>query len=152
METTGTGEKSGPMVGSVVVSLFPSLSAVNTTKAVRSQALKSEKRWENIDSRWLRLYIHLNRSLLSDVTSIQHLLPSKWKGKRGPELGLSSKECMGRHLEKVYENGEPSFWTWPDQEPSRQEIKELMSIILEISVRYIFENFIYTFGSQSFLQ
>ena len=101
METTGTGEKSGPMVGSVVVSLFPSLSAVNTTKAVRSQALKSEKRWENIDSRWLRLY---------------------------------------------------SFWTWPDQEPSRQEIKELMSIILEISVRYIFENFIYTFGSQSFLQ
>ena len=51
METTGTGEKSGLMVGSVVVSLFPSLSAVNTAKAVHSQALKSEIRWENIDSR-----------------------------------------------------------------------------------------------------
>ena len=139
------------MIGSDVVSLFPSLTAVETAKAVRSQAMKCSIKWDNIDSRWLRLYIHLNQHLSSDITPVKHLLPKKRKGKRGPEPGMSSKECLGRYLENVYDNGVPSSWTWPDKEPTQQEIKLLMSIMLEISIRFFFENFVYTFGNNTFL-
>ena len=107
------------MIGSDVVSLFPSLTAVETAKAVRSQAMKCSIKWDNIDSRWLRLYVHLNQHLSSDITPIKHLLPKKRKGKRGPEPSLSSKECLGRHLENVYDDGIPSSWTWPETETTQ---------------------------------
>ena len=139
------------MLGSDVISLFPSLTAVNTAKAVKSQAMKSSIVWDNIDSKWLRLYIHLNRSLSSDLSEIEHLLPKKRLGKRGPEPGMSSDECLKRYLEEVYEDGTPSSWTWP-REPTTEETRILMSILLEISTRFFFENFIYTFGNQAFLQ
>ena len=139
------------MIGSDVISLFPSLTAIETAKAVRSQALKCSISWDNIDSRWLWFYIHLNQRFSSDISQVKHLLPQKRKGMRGPEPGLSSKECKGRHLENVYENGEPSSWVWPTREPTH-EIKILMSIMLEISVRFFFENFVYTFGNKTFLQ
>ena len=125
------------MIGSDVISLFPMLTAVNTAKAVRTQSMKSSIKWENIDSRWLRLYIHLNRSLSSDISDVEHLLPSKRKGKRGKEPGMSSEECMGCYLEDIYDNGKPSSWTWP-REPTSDELKVLMSIMLEISVRFFF--------------
>ena len=73
------------MIGSDIISLFPSLTAVNTAKAVRTQSMKSSIKWENIDCRWLRLYIHLNRSLSSDISDVEHLLPSKRKGERSQE-------------------------------------------------------------------
>ena len=97
------------MIGSDVISLFPSLTAIETAKAVRSQALKCSISWDDIDSRWLWFYIHLNQRFSSDISQVKHLLPQKRKGMRGPEPGLSSKECKGRHLENVYENGEPSL-------------------------------------------
>ena len=49
------------LIGSDVVSLFPSLSAEITAKCVRRQAEKCSIRWSNIDDEWLRLYIHVNR-------------------------------------------------------------------------------------------
>ena len=139
------------MIGSDVVSLFPSLTAKNTARAVREQTLKSDISFENIDTRWLSLYIHLNRDIASDITSIKHLLPTRRKGKRGPEPGMSSTECMSRYLEQVYENGELSSWIWP-REPTKSETKELMSVLLEISVRFFFEHFVYTFGNVTFVQ
>ena len=70
-------------IGSDVVSLFPSLTARNTARAIRRQTMKSDINFENIDTRWLRLYIHLNRSLSEDISSVSHLLPVKRKGKKG---------------------------------------------------------------------
>ena len=139
------------LLGSDVVSLFPSLTAINTAKAVRAQAIKSSIIWENIDTKWLLLYIHLNRNLSSDLSEVEHLLPVKRKGKKGPEPGMSSEECLKRHLEPIYDDGSLSSWTWP-KEPTSQEINVLMSILLEISVRFFFQNFVYTFGNQAFLQ
>ena len=129
------------MIGSDVVSLFPSLTAENTA---------SDISFENIDTRWLTMYIHQNRDMASDITSIKHLLPVRRKGKRGPEPGMSSTECMKRHLEDVYENGDISSWIWP-QNPTRLETKELMSI-MEIAVKFFFGNFVYTFDGEMFLQ
>ena len=51
------------LIGSDVVSLFPSLKAENTAKIVRNQVRKSPISWRNIDVDWLILYIHQNRSL-----------------------------------------------------------------------------------------
>ena len=50
---------------------------------------------------------------------------------------MSSEECMGYYLEDIYDNGKPSSWTWP-REPTSDELKVLMSIMLEISVRFFF--------------
>ena len=65
------------LLGSDVVALFPSLSASRTAACVRRQAEKSMIKWENIDSDWLRLYIHLNRHYTDNIEAIEHLLPKK---------------------------------------------------------------------------
>ena len=49
--------KEWQLIGSDVVSLFPSLSADRTALAVRKQAEKSPIKWENFDDKWIRLYI-----------------------------------------------------------------------------------------------
>ena len=71
------------LLGSDVVSLFPSLSAEQTSKIVRGQVSKSDMKWENIDDKWLRLYVHLNRDNCSGIKEISHLLPYKKVGRRG---------------------------------------------------------------------
>ena len=52
------------LLGSDVSALFPSLSASNTAKAVKSQILKSNIKWRNIDGKWLTLYLKLNEEKL----------------------------------------------------------------------------------------
>ena len=140
------------LIGSDVVSLFPSLTADRTAKAVRSQAEKIEIKWENVDTRWLCMYIHQNRELSSDLSQVEKFLPRRRKGKRGPEPGLSSKECLKRYLECQYENGELSSWEWPENSPKGKEINQLVAIMLEIAIKFFFSNFTYTFGGETFLQ
>ena len=57
------------LVASDVVSLFPSLTVKNSAKAVRSQAEKINIEWKNVDTKWLTLYIHMNRNKSSDRSS-----------------------------------------------------------------------------------
>ena len=140
------------LIASDVVSLFPSMTAENTAKAVKSQAEKSKIEWRNIDTKWLTLYIHMNRDKCSDISKVKHLLPMKRKGKRGPEPGMRSTECMKRYLEDVYENGDVSSWVWPETKPTTEETRLLMAIMLEISVKFFFGNFMYTFGGFKFIQ
>ena len=136
------------LLGSDVVSLFPSLSAKNTSEIVRDQVRKSPITWQNIDHTWLRLYIHLNENLI-DVSEVKHLLPYKKKGRKGKESGMSSLECKKRTLNM---NSPKSCWDWPEEEPSQQEIKILLSLALQIAVVFFFENFVYTFGGECFVQ
>ena len=44
--------------------------------------------WSNLDEDWIRLYIHLNRDLCTEIEHIEHLLPSRRKGRRGREAGM----------------------------------------------------------------
>ena len=140
------------LVGSDVVSLFPSLTAKNTAKAVRAQAEKSSIRWLNVDHRWLCMYIHQNRGLATDIAKVEKFLPIRKKGKRGPEPGMSSKECLRRYLLEDYDDGDSSSWIWPTAVPTEADTKLLMAIMLEIAIQFFFENFLYTFGGESFLQ
>ena len=71
------------LIGSDVVSLSPSLSAENTARAVKNQILKSPITWNNIDENWIRMYIHQNRSLVEDLSKIEHLLPKKGQVEEG---------------------------------------------------------------------
>ena len=96
------------LVGSDVVSLFPSLTAETTAKIVRKQVRKSPITWMNVDVDWLRLYIHLNRSLASDISSVEELHPRKRKGRRGVESGMHSQECLQRH---IHTDTVDSCWT-----------------------------------------
>ena len=73
------------LLGSDVVSLFPSLSAERTAASVRTQAEKSTIKWENIDVDWLFLYIRLTRQHSPYINEIVHFYPKKRKGRRGVE-------------------------------------------------------------------
>ena len=143
------------LIGSDVTALFPSLSKERTAAAVYRQAKKTNLKWSNIDEKWLTLYVHLNRHLSSNIDEISHLLPKKRPHKRGREPGMSSFVCMQRHLEDDYfVNGRiiQNSWIWPDVKPTKDELKILMAIMLEISVSFFFDNFVYTFGGKDFLQ
>ena len=137
------------LIGSDVTSLFPSLSARRTAKIVRKQFMKSKVEWQNVDTDWLRLYVHLNRGLSSDVSNVSHLLPKKKKGRRGKESGMGSLECKKRRIRKDHPD---SCWEWPKHEVTKENIRELLAIAMEISIRFFFENFIYTFGGNSYVQ
>ena len=80
------------LIGSDVVSLFPSLTAETTARIVRRQVRKSPIKWNNIDIDWLRMYIHQNRSLCSDLGPVIALLPSKKKGRKGVESATPSTD------------------------------------------------------------
>ena len=136
------------MLGSDVEALFPSLSAKRTARIVREQVIKSNIIWENIDSQWLCLYIHLNRESSADISEIAHLLPRRTPGRRGKEAGMGSLEAKRR---EIRESGEGN-WVWPDTIPTIREIKIMIGIALEIAVKLVFTNFVYTFGGESFLQ
>ena len=119
------------LLGTDVKALFPSLSAQRTGKAVRQQVEKSLIKWEEIDEDWLTLYIHLNEKLCSDLTEIEHLLPRRRRGRRGPEAGMGSEECMAREIN----HGEDSNWIWPVRR------KEYISyVILKLQKRRLFQN------------
>ena len=137
------------MLGSDVVPLFPSLSARNTAKIVREQVQKSPITWQKIDIDWLRLYIHLNEKMADDISEVAHLLPFKKKGRRGKESGIGSLECKKRKLDI---DSPKSCWDWPPVEVSEREKITLLSIALEISVKFFFENFTYTFGGEFYVQ
>ena len=109
-------------------------------KSVKEQVKKIYLEWLNIDDQWLRLYIHLNRDLCSDISEIAHLLPHKRKGRPGKESGMGSKECGERH---VRGNEKESCWTWPEKIVTRRDLKALIGIALEISVKFFFNNFTY---------
>ena len=76
------------------------------------------------------------------------MLPKRTPGRRGKEAGLGSLEVRRR---EVRESGEGN-WVWPEAVPTVRETKILIGIALEIAVKMVFTNFVYTFGGESFLQ
>ena len=137
------------LIGSDVVSLFPSLSAENTARAVKNQVLKSPIRWQNIDKNWIRMYIHQNRDLVENIDEICHLLPQKRPGRKGVESGMHSFECLQRHL---VINGEKSCWSWPAVEIKEDDIRNLLAVSIEVALKFFFKHFTYNFGGQNYLQ
>ena len=91
----------------------------------------------------------MNRNLTSGINEIEHLLPYKKPGRPGKESGMSSRECKKRELRI---NHPDSCWEWPEDTVSEKEERILISIAIEISVRFFFSNFIYTLGGEHYIQ
>ena len=85
----------------------------------------------------------------SDLSSVSALLPEKRKGRRGKESGMHSNECLKRHIDT---DDIESCWTWPKVIIGESETKELLSVAMEIAVKFFWGNFTYTFGGQDFIQ
>ena len=45
-----------------------------------------------------------------------------------------------------------SYWVWPDREPTERHRQMMMARAAEIGTRTIFENFMFTFGGENYLQ
>ena len=141
--------KENILLGTDVVSLFPSLSAEKTGEALRRQVEKSSIVWEDIDEKWLSLYVRLNKDLCPDFQEIANLCPIRRRGKRGKEAGMGSMECDKRELNI---DDPESNWEWPNLPLGKEEIKKLMARALEISVRFFFSHFAYTFCGELYIQ
>ena len=137
------------LIGSDVQALFPSLSASKTSKIIRKQVEKTKMEWSNLDEDWIRLYIHLNRHLCTEIEHIEHLLPNRRKGRRGREAGMGSIEGKER---KIRGNKVDSNWTWPEVRLDKTDIRNLVAVALEIAINYFFTNFVYSFGGESYVQ
>ena len=61
---------------------------------------------------------------------------------------MGSQECDKRHLE----DNEKSNWEWPNLPLNKEKIKILMGRALEISIKFFFNNFCYTFGGDLYTQ
>ena len=110
---------------------------------------KSPIVWQNVDHTWLRLYVHLNKHMTSDISKIRHSLPYKKKGIPGKESGMSSLECKKIQL---YLISKKSCLDWPKQEVTEDDVKELLGIAMEIVMNFFFTHFVYTFGGEHFVQ
>ena len=64
------------LIGTDVQSLFPSLSAKNTGKAVRNQFAKSSITWDNVDWKMLTLYVKLHEYYWKE-DELNYILRSK---------------------------------------------------------------------------
>ena len=130
------------LLGSDVTALFPSLSAEKTARAVRNQLEKSKVKWQNIDNRWLTLYIKLNESRISkdDLKEIKKLLPER-KSKKGKSPSFSSIDIEKRFI-------------WPRliEYLSESQKSKLLGLAIEQAIIFFFKNFTYTFGGRIYIQ
>ena len=130
------------LLGSDVSALFPSLSAENTAKAVKNQILKSKIEWQNIDGKWLTLYLKLNEDNIDakELESVKCYLPKRI-GTRGKAPGMNSYK-----IEEKYE--------WPQSvEYLNGPMKsKMLGLAMERAIIFFFTNFTYTFGGRIYLQ
>ena len=123
--------------------MFPSLSPDRTAECVRNQVEKSTITWDNIDVKTLTLYIKLNEGMVKNkniLNSIRRYLPiRKPKSNRGKKPTISSKNQSNK-------------WIWPNLMIGRGALNRLMGVGLGIVLKFIFENFVYTFGGRYYLQ
>ena len=131
------------MLGTDVISLFPSLSPDKCAECIRKQVEGSRIKWENIDTKELLMYIKLNEDSYKNkmvLNKIRKYLPiRKQRCNRGRKPSVASKKQEDK-------------WTWPNRLIDNKTLKTLLGIGLGMAVKFLFENFVYTFGGKYFLQ
>ena len=130
------------LIGTDVSALFPSLSAKNTANSVKKQIWKSKIAWNNIDNKWLTLYLKLNAENLvpEDLNSVKCFLPNRLSNKgKAPSFGAT----------KIEEN-----YVWPQNveylTPAMKS--KMLGIAMEQAITFFFTHFTYTFGGKVYLQ
>ena len=78
------------VIGNDVISLFPSLDSVNTSKIVREEVEKSTIKIEGFNEKLGLRYIVMNEEYTGDLGPIEELLPTRVT-KPGVKPGMKSK-------------------------------------------------------------
>ena len=134
------------MIGFDAIALFPSLKSARTGQIARRQVEKSEITFEGADYMEMSRYAALNREKITgELGTLERLLPRRRKvGWKVP--GMQNPEIKGK------EKNTQITWVFPDRTPTEQEKKKLHGIVIEIVIRTLFDNFVYTFGGENYLQ
>ena len=130
------------LIGTDVKALFPNLSAKQTGQSVRKQFSKSQIHWNNIDWKLITLYVKSHEKLWvnGELRNISKYLPKRISNRgRPPSIGTEN-------LEKRYK------WTMPLDNLTAEVKAELMGYAIEAAMRFLFENFVYTFGGKKYVQ
>ena len=129
-------EMSITMIGSDVVALYPSIQAKSTGLIVRKSIQETELKFEGFDEKMGLAYIVINKEISSGTSEIEHMLPTR-KYKKGSKPTMSS----------VNLKWDPeSQWNFPPVEIGLKEKKIILSIVVEIALITLFQNFTYKFG------
>ena len=136
------------MIGFDAVALYPSMKEQNTARICREQLVDIVKGGDmtiqGIDIEKVTMYIRINRKMTSNIGKLWKYLPYR-KKKGGVEPGMNSRG--------VKQNNEDNDqWIWPKREVPEADRTELIGIMLEIGVRIMFRNLIYSFGGEYYLQ
>jgi hypothetical protein len=133
------------ILGSDVVALFPNLTSKRTGKKVRGQVEKSELKIDGVNFKEVVRYVKVNEDHTSGLGELRKLLP--WRRKHGgTRPGMKNKEINGKKKDTEI------AWVFPARKPTMSEKRQLMGVVAEIGVRVLFENFVYTFAGQEYLQ
>ena len=141
-KATTSEEMEMALVANDVVALYPSLKSENTGKIIRKKVQESKVIFEGFDDKMGRAYIVLNRKYTSDLEKIEHILPKRAsnKGKAPSMAGLGPR-------------WDPETqWIFPAGNISAQERKIVISHVIEIALRALWENFTYKFAGKNYHQ
>ena len=136
------------MIGFDAVALYPSMKEKNTARICREQLVDivggGDIELKGVDMEQVTLYVRMNKNLTSNLGRLWRYLPYR-KKVGGVEPGMSSDGAkQGRK--------ENSQWYWPKGEIPTKDRIELVGRMLEIGIRIMFKNLVYSFGGEYYLQ
>ena len=134
------------MVGMDAVALFPSMSGRKTAEIVRKRVVRSSLNLRGFNWRKALIYIRANMKLKIKISStVRRFMPVR-KKVQGVEPGMASKGLKGK------EGSEGEQWYFPRSKPSEEVVKEIASIVAEIAIITLWDNYCYDFGGETRLQ
>ena len=134
------------MVGMDAVALFPSLTSRRTAGIVRDRVRRSKMKMSGFNWKKGMIYIKANLHLkISLSKSVRRFLPLR-KSNQGVEPGMGSKGLKNK------DGSENLQWYFPRNNPSEEEVKEMISIVAQIAIITLWENYLYDFGGETHAQ
>ena len=102
-------------------------------------------RIEGFDHRLGAQHIAMNKKYTGDLAPISNILP--WRSK-----APGCAPGMKRKWVNCKENKEDVKWNFPKAKPTDKQKRQIEARVVEIAVRFLFENFTYRFGGKVYLQ
>ena len=134
------------VIGSDAVSLFPSLTKMESADEVAQAVMESSMKWEGINWKEAVRFLVLGRDeAWCRSSKLNRVLPWR-RSTKGTRPGLTGAGPMG-----AGEDDEKQ-WKFPNVELTSQERKMVISEVLRLSIEIMFSTHIYSFGGRSYKQ
>ena len=129
------------IIGSDVVSLFPSLKNIETGRLARHAILESDVDFENFDFHMSLRYIMIvgGDALLSKAKL--HRLSPKWLGKREDLITIGGSKSK-----------DPSLWRNSEKTIFKSDKKKIVASVMDILINVVMGSHVYISGEKIFLQ